>query len=126
MINNSVLKTLTLLYVEDEGHIREMVSRFLRRRVAKVYEAVNGKEGLDIYTQNKDEIDLVITDIQMPIMNGMIMIDNILKINAVQPIIITTAYNDEQHTSDSVCKNLIKPINVEQLLEYIMYCTGVN
>ncbi|MEO5358755.1 MAG: response regulator, partial [Nitrospirae bacterium YQR-1] len=75
--NNELLKTLTVLYVEDEASIRAMVSRFLKRRVAVVYEASNGREGLDIYTSNKTEIDIVITDIQMPVMDGMTMIEEI-------------------------------------------------
>ncbi|QWR78193.1 response regulator transcription factor [Candidatus Magnetomonas plexicatena] len=124
MTDNTVLKTLTLLYVEDEANIREVISRFLNRRVAVVYEAQNGKEGLDIYTLNKSEIDVVITDIQMPVMDGMTMIEEILKTDVTQPIIITTAYKDEQHTSDRVCRNIIKPINLEHLAESILYCVG--
>ena len=126
MTNETVLKTLTVLYAEDEGYIREIITRFLRRRVAMVYEAGNGKEGLDIYVSHKDDIDVVITDIQMPVMDGMTMIDEILKIEGTQPIIITTAYNDEYHTSDKVCRNVIKPINMEYLLESILFCVGMK
>lgn len=126
MNKEAVLKEITVLYAEDDEYIRSMVARFLRRRVAKVYEAVNGREGLDLYVSNKDEIDLVITDIQMPLMSGMVMIDEIQKIGDPPPIIITTAYNDEQHTSDKVCRNTIKPIDTTQLLESIMYCMGVK
>ncbi|MEO5358778.1 MAG: hypothetical protein H7844_15990, partial [Nitrospirae bacterium YQR-1] len=45
-------------------------------------------------------------------------------IDETQPVIITTAYNDEQHTSDKVCRNVIKPINLENLLEGVMFCVG--
>ncbi|MBF0464329.1 MAG: response regulator [Nitrospirae bacterium] len=119
---NELLKTLTVLYVEDDPHIRGTVARFLKRRVAFVYEAQNGKEGLDIYIANEPAIDIVITDIQMPVMDGMAMIEKIQKTGKSQPIIITTAYNDEQHTSDTVCRNIIKPINLEYLAESILYC----
>lgn len=81
---------------------------------------------MDIYNSNKTEIDLVITDIQMPVMDGMTMINEILKIDENQPIIITTAYNDEQHTSDRVCRNVIKPIKLENLLESVMFCVWVR
>ncbi|MEO5361067.1 MAG: response regulator, partial [Nitrospirota bacterium] len=100
------------------------LAKFLRRRVAKLYEAANGKAGLDIYTSNKDEINIVITDIQMPVMSGMAMIEAIQKISNPPPIIITTAYNDEQHTSDKVCRNMIKPIENERLIECILLCLG--
>ncbi|MEO5360404.1 MAG: response regulator [Nitrospirota bacterium] len=126
MMNEPVLKNITLLYAEDDDYIRAMLVRFLRRRVAKVYEAVNGREGLDIFISNKDDIDLVITDIQMPVMSGMAMIEEIRKIGDPPPIIITTAYNDELHTSDKVCRNTIKPIDTNQLLESIMFCMGVK
>ncbi|MBF0488343.1 MAG: response regulator [Nitrospirae bacterium] len=85
-----------------------------------------GKEGLDVYISNKEDIDLVITDIQMPAMNGMAMIEEILKIDGAQPIIITTAYDDELHTSDKVCRNIIKPIENDALIEGIMFCMGVK
>ncbi|MBF0486973.1 MAG: response regulator [Nitrospirae bacterium] len=126
MMDESVLKTIRVLYAEDDTYIRTLVARFLKRRVAKVFEAVNGKEGLDIYISNKDEIDLVITDIQMPVMNGMAMIAAIQKLNDTQPIIITTGYNDELHTSDKVCRNIIKPIDNDQLIEAILSCIGVE
>ncbi|MBF0318864.1 MAG: response regulator [Nitrospirae bacterium] len=126
MMGESVLKTLKVLYAEDDDYIRTLVARFLRRRVAKVYEAVNGKEGLDIYIDNKDEIDIVITDIQMPVMSGMVMIEEILKIDGKQPIIITTGYNDEHHTSDKACRNIIKPIDNNKLLEGVLFCMGVK
>ncbi|KWT75610.1 response regulator [Candidatus Magnetominusculus xianensis] len=120
MMDVSVLKTLTVLYVEDDDYIRTMVARFLKRRVAKVYEAVNGREGLDIYISNK--ADIVITDIQMPVMSGMKMIEEIHKIDGNQPIIITTGYNDEHHTSGKVCRNIIKPIDNDELVESIISC----
>ncbi|MEO5355710.1 MAG: response regulator [Nitrospirae bacterium YQR-1] len=126
MKDEPVLKSLTVLYAEDEGYIRELVTRFLKRRVAAVHEAGNGREGLDIFRLNKAVIDVVITDIQMPVMDGMTMIEEILKIEETQPIIITTAFNDEYHTSDKVCKNVIKPINLDRLLESIMFCIGIG
>ncbi|MBF0457329.1 MAG: response regulator [Nitrospirae bacterium] len=126
MINESVLKTITLLYAEDDEYIRTMLARFLKRRVAKVYEAANGREGLDIYISNKDTIDLVITDVQMPVMSGMKMIAEIQKIDGTMPIIITTAYNDELHTSDKVCRNTIKPIDTNHLIESILFCLGMR
>ncbi|MBF0537529.1 MAG: response regulator [Nitrospirae bacterium] len=124
MIDESILKTLTVLYVEDDEFIRKMLARFLKRRVAAVYDASNGKEGLETYIKHQDEIDVVITDIEMPVMDGKEMIERIFEVNKSQPIIITTAYRDEEHTSDKVCRNVIKPIDEEQLLESIMYCIG--
>ncbi|MBF0608957.1 MAG: response regulator [Candidatus Magnetobacterium sp. LHC-1] len=122
MTNESILKTLTVLYVEDDEFIRKMLGRFLRRRVAVVYDAGNGKEGLNAYIEHQDKIDIVITDIEMPVMNGIEMIERIFAINNSQPIIITTAYKDEEHMSEKVCLNVIKPIDEEMLLKCIIHC----
>lgn len=125
-MDESILKAITVLYAEDDDYIRMMVARFLKRRVAKVFEAVNGKEGLNFYLSNKDDINLVITDIQMPVMNGLAMIEEILKLNETQPIIITTAYGDEYVTNEKVCRNIIKPIDNDELIEAIMSCLSMK
>ncbi|MBF0337611.1 MAG: response regulator [Nitrospirae bacterium] len=122
MTNEAILKALTVLYVEDDEFIRKMLGRFLRRRVAVVYDACNGKEGLDAYIKYQEEIDIVITDIEMPVMNGIEMIERIFAIDHSQPIIITTAYKDEEHMSEKVCLNVIKPIDEEMLLKCIIHC----
>ncbi|MBF0565555.1 MAG: response regulator [Nitrospirae bacterium] len=119
-----LLKTLTVLYVEDELLLRKLFGRFMKRRFAAVYEAENGREGLEIYKTNKDDISIVITDIEMPVMDGLMMIDKILEIQDYQPIIITTGYNDERHTSKKACMHIIKPIDERKLLESIMFCVG--
>ncbi|MCI4624766.1 MAG: response regulator [Candidatus Magnetoovum sp. WYHC-5] len=119
-----LLKKLTALYVEDDHTLRVVLGRFLKRRFALVYEGRNGLEGLNIYSEYHSVIDIVITDIEMPIMSGLAMIEEILKIDERQPIIITTGYNDEEHVSDKVCKNVLKPIDEEALLESILFCVG--
>jgi YesN/AraC family two-component response regulator len=118
----TVLKTRSVLYVEDEVIMRMSIGRFLRRRFGLVFEAENGKVGLDLYQQHRP--DLVITDIEMPVMSGMEMIGRIFELNHNQPIIITTGYKDDQHTSVNVCWNIIKPLGEDKLIEAIMICLG--
>ncbi len=122
-INESVLRELTVLYVEDDDVLRANLGKFLKRRFGHVSVASNGKEGFDIYRDSKP--DVVITDINMPVMDGNEMIRQILEIDDAQPIIITTAFNDDEHTS-SRCINLIKPIDMTKLLEAILYCMGLQ
>ena len=57
------LKSTSVLYVEDDPDIREQLSQFLKRRVAKLYTATNGQEGLDIWRLHKPEV--VVTDIMI-------------------------------------------------------------
>jgi YesN/AraC family two-component response regulator len=120
MNEKEILKKARVLYVEDDAEARFDIAQFIRRRVAEIYEAANGKEGLELYEKHKP--DLVITDIQMPIMNGMQMIDGILGINLKQPVIITTGYDDDKHKSNRVCLNLIKPIDFGELESAMIKC----
>jgi diguanylate cyclase (GGDEF)-like protein/PAS domain S-box-containing protein len=118
------LKTLSVLYVEDEKDIREELATFLRRRVAKVYTAVNGQEGLDMFTQHQP--DLVITDILMPQMNGLVMVEHIRAINAKTPVIITTAFEDPRYFHQAidlgVDNYVTKPVKLDIFISALQKC----
>ncbi len=86
------LKELTVLYVEDELDILEEIIDILNIKIGTLYTASNGQEGLDIY--NRQDIDIIVSDIQMPVMDGMTMIENIREVDKTIPIIITTAFNE--------------------------------
>lgn len=120
MDDPDILKNIEILYVEDDELAREAVAKFLRRRCKEVYEADNGKTGLELYEKHRP--DVVVTDVAMPIMNGLDMLNKILKIKESQPIIIVTAYNDDDHRSDRARLNMIKPIVKEDLLDAIIGC----
>jgi len=115
------LNEKSILYVEDEDDIRERLSKFLKRRVSNLYTAENGAIGLELYKQHKPNI--VITDIQMPIMDGLEMSEKIKKINREQIIIVTTAFNEEEIISKAmeigINEYLFKPISRDSLLKVI-------
>lgn len=102
----------TVLYVEDEAMVREPFVEMLTRRVKKVITATNGQEGLELYHQQKP--DLVITDIKMPVMDGLTMAAFIRGDNPYIPIIITTAFEFKDYLKKSIDvginKYLVKPI----------------
>jgi CheY-like chemotaxis protein len=116
------LNQTTLLYVEDEDVARMAVGAFLRRQVSKLVTAANGQEGLQQYEEHLPGI--VVTDLEMPIMNGMEMIRRIKALDANIPIIITTAYDDEAHSCPEADRIIIKPIMFNDLLETIVECLG--
>ncbi|KJU86818.1 Signal transduction response regulator, receiver region domain protein [Candidatus Magnetobacterium bavaricum] len=120
MDRDQLFKDKSLLYVEDDEVIRVNIAHFLRRRFKEVTEAENGRQGLDLYTPGT--YDVVITDIEMPIMNGLKMINKILEIDPAQRIIITTGYNDDEHKSNKACVNIIKPVIREVLLTSLYRC----
>jgi len=116
-MENSSLKEITLLYVEDEAIIRDELIEILKEEVAELYIAKNGQEGLELYQNHK--IDLVITDIRMPVMDGLKMSDAILQSNPNMPIIISSAFNETEYLMQSIKLGihyyLIKPINLKEL-----------
>jgi YesN/AraC family two-component response regulator len=94
------LSKISVLYVEDNENIRNIFSNILKRFINKLHIANNGEEGLKKFKELKP--DLIITDIQMPKMNGIEMIENIRKENTSIPIIITTAFNDINYAINSI------------------------
>jgi len=122
-MNLELLQTLTILYVEDEKSLREEVYENLSPFTKKIIVATDGLKGLELFKEFQDEIDLVISDIMMPNMNGIDMIDNIRKLDAHIPIIYTTAFNDNEYLlktlQQSVTSYILKPIDMELLLEAI-------
>lgn len=122
-MNNNIsnLKNITVLYVEDEADLRNVTSQILKNFTKKQFLAENGQEGLDIFTENEKEIDLIITDINMPIMNGLDMIKEIKKINFNIPVIVATAFSNKEYLLEAidigVDKYVLKPIDVSKLLQ---------
>jgi len=120
---NNFLKELTVLYVEDEQYVREEIEDMLSIKVHKLLTASNGQEALDIYEIEKNQIDIIITDIQMPVMNGLDFINNVRKDNQDIPIIITTAFNEIEFLKKAidlhVDKYITKPIDIVQLFTVI-------
>ena len=84
--------TLNVLYVEDDAKLRDIVADYLKMLFASVVCAEDGEIGLEKFQENK--FDLVLTDIQMPRMNGIEMIEAIRKIQPEQEIIILTAFSE--------------------------------
>ncbi len=114
----SRLKELVVLYVEDEIDVSEEIEDMLSLKVKKLYKAYNGQEGLNIYNKYSD-IDVIITDIKMPIMDGIEMISKVRQSNETIPIIVTTAFNETSFLKKAidmhVDKYIIKPIDMLQL-----------
>ncbi len=123
-MNKEILKNISILYVEDEDNVRKFTYDILITLLKNVYVASNGEDGLKIFEKNKKEIDLIITDINMPKMDGLAMCYSIKKINNHIPIIVTSAYNDtdflKKSTEIGINTYAIKPIDLFQLIDSII------
>ncbi|MDX1295663.1 MAG: response regulator, partial [Sulfurimonadaceae bacterium] len=107
-----------VLYVEDEEVIRTQTANFLGRFFPSLDLAENGDEGLKKYREGR--YDIVITDINMPIMNGIEMIRNIRETNPEQIILVTSAYNDSDNLMNlinlGVMRFVLKPFDNKQFI----------
>ncbi|MDW7661705.1 MAG: Na-translocating system protein MpsC family protein [Bacillota bacterium] len=114
-MNNEILSGLNVLYIEDEPVLREEITTFLKRRVKSVIVASNGKEGLEKFATYP--VDFIITDLKMPVMDGIEMAREIRKSNTAIPIVITTALSDVELMQSSIeigiNRYLLKPIDLE-------------
>ena len=111
-------KKLNILYVEDNKDVRESTILVLEQFFKEITIAVNGKDGLDKFAKNS--FDLIITDINMPKMNGLDMITEIRKSNLEVPILILSAYNESEFFINSIKLGvegyLLKPVDIEQFI----------
>ncbi|MCD6191235.1 MAG: EAL domain-containing protein [Sulfurimonas sp.] len=116
---------LRLLYVEDNEHARESMMNVLEEFFGDVVIASDGQEGLEFFSNNK--IDLIITDINMPRLNGLEMIKEIRKIDTEVSILILSAYNESSFFLDSIKLGvdgyLLKPIVISQFMEILKKVT---
>ncbi len=115
---------LSILYVEDENNIREMLSKFIARFCKNIFLAHDGQEGLELYKQN--HIDIVISDIKMPKLNGIDMVQEIKKINPAQLVIFTTAHIDSEYLFKAIELQIdgyiAKPVDLDKLKNQIDKC----
>jgi signal transduction histidine kinase len=111
------LKTLTVIYVEDDAETREQLSLFLRRRVGVLVVADSGAAGLEAFRANRAH--MIVTDIQMPGMDGLAMVREIRKTDGKVPIIVTTAFEQTDYFVRSidagVDKYVTKPVDPDKL-----------
>ncbi|PLY11433.1 MAG: hypothetical protein C0626_02395 [Arcobacter sp.] len=125
-LKNSIINKSTILYVEDEEILREEISSLLDGFFQKVFIASNGEEAFEIYKKNIDEIDIVITDINMPKMNGIELISKIREINSTIPVLVCTAFNDAEIIIKAIRLGvndyIIKPI---QMITTLKVCNKI-
>jgi C4-dicarboxylate-specific signal transduction histidine kinase len=118
-----MFKKINILYVEDEEILLTTIQQSLQPIFHSIIIASNGSEGLELFLKNQNTIDIIITDINMPYMNGLEMCEAIREINKTIPIIITTAFNDIDFLHKAIELNVahfvLKPIMIPKLLQVI-------
>lgn len=107
-----------ILVVEDDKNLRKLIVTTLKRNDYETYEATNGIEALDVI--EKEYIDLVISDIMMPEMDGIELTKDLRGSNYKVPILLITAkstINDKREGFLSGADDyMVKPIDIEELI----------
>ena len=112
---------ISLLLVEDDTIIRNIYKQILGQHISILYLASNGEEGYQSYLDNKP--DLIISDIKLPIMNGLDMIKKIREVDKSMRIIIMSAYGESRYFIKAIETGvkgfLVKPIETTHLINII-------
>ena len=120
-MDNTYIKKLNLLYVEDEKLVREILSKKLEKFVKNLYIAEDGQDGYLKYLEFKP--DLILTDITMPKLSGIEMSRKIREDNKAIPIIVISAHSDSNSLIDAIdcgiTGYLLKPINKNKLFDLL-------
>jgi len=116
----------TLLYVEDDVETQEPVIQIMRLKFPQInlLLAQNGQEGLDLYTKNSP--DIVLTDVRMPIIDGIQMARKIKELNKDALIIVLSAANESDHILEAIDIGInnyvLKPLNMERFISALEQC----
>ena len=124
------MKIQKLLVVDDTVSLVNMIKEYsLKSNKMKVeYEAFDGKEGLEIYLKNKDNIDLILLDLIMPNKDGIYFLDELKKRNINANVIVITSYNSDEMLRRVASYNikyfLLKPFDLKALEQRVLEATN--
>lgn len=120
---------IKVLIADDEKTIREGLKHQLQQsqiEIDSVYLAGNGEEALEIIKQNHPEI--ILLDINMPIKNGLEIIEEAMEINPLSKIIIISGYDEFEYAQKAISLGvsdyLLKPVNIATLKKTVLKAVG--
>ena len=120
----SINKNIKILYVEDDEIARENGVEYLENYFENIYEASDALSALKLYAKHKPHI--IITDIQMPKLNGLEFVQRIRKTDSKTQVIVISAFSDKDYLLKAIelqlVKYLIKPIKESELKQALISC----
>ncbi|MEO1937693.1 MAG: response regulator transcription factor [Sulfurimonas sp.] len=118
-------KNLTLLLVEDHDELRENTANVLQNLFKTVDTASNGQEALGLYNEN--EYDIILTDIRMPQIDGVTLVEAVYEKNPHQIIIVLSAHDESKYLIPllnlGVEHYIKKPLDYQELLKVFYHVT---
>ena len=121
MFGGSKDKKSVILLVDDENVVLDVGTKMLQHLGYNVLGAENGREAIDLFRKNKNWVELVILDMNMPGMNGATVYDHLKKIQTDAKVLIASGYF-ENHVIGDILKNgcigfIQKPFTIGELSE---------
>lgn len=114
------LQGKTILLVEDNSVSMLVAAQNLKKWNAHVIQATDGEKAVEQYLKNQETIDLVLMDINIPVLNGFEAAERIKKTNASIPIIAVTASPEEHNQPNtSIQAYLVKPFNIQDFYRVV-------
>lgn len=113
----------TLLLVEDEEMLLDVLKSLLEENGYKILTAHNGKEAIEIYKQNKDDIALVVSDMGLPVLGGWEAFQKMKEVNPNVKAILASGYVDPQFKAETLKAGAIdylqKPYDPEEIVRKV-------
>lgn len=115
----SYTKNFNVLYIEDNIDVQQQTTKMLSSFFKKIELANNGKEALEIFREAS--FNLIITDIKMPFVDGISLIESVRRIDKKIPIIVLSAHDDKEYFLKTINQGIdgyiLKPYTLEQILQ---------
>jgi two-component system, cell cycle sensor histidine kinase and response regulator CckA len=109
----------TVLVVDDDTGVRDLVAMVLKMNGYSVITAANGLEGLMVYSSYRNGLDLILTDIDMQQMDGIELARRIRAGDASKRILLMSGRPPDDRNPPENCQFLAKPFLPKQLLEAV-------
>ena len=116
-----------VLVVDDESTVRRFARRVLAEHGFEVHEAANGAEALELIQGIDDRLDVVVSDIVMPKLNGVELMRQLAMMRPQLPVILMSGYAGAelaQRGIEAPCSMLAKPFSAEALVAEVRRCIG--
>lgn len=118
-----------ILVADDEPLIRNFAARVLRDAGFEVLEAADGVEALEVFEQVRRDVRVLATDLVMPRMNGLELVQKITSLNPGVSVILMSGYSSDELDQRGLkppCGFLHKPFHAEALVEEVDRCLKVS
>ncbi|MDZ7818889.1 MAG: response regulator transcription factor [Aliarcobacter sp.] len=121
---NKILKNLNILYIEDEPNIRINIKKTLELFCENVFDVENISIAKELLEKNR--IDIIISDINLPETNGIEFIKELRKTDKTIPVVLLSAYTDKEYLLEATKLKLVdyltKPIDFKSLNNALQKC----